>query len=129
MFPPLPVDLDPSLPVDLACRVGSTTTLNPKPWWLQVDEIPGEAAKWAGVFVGIGVGTFIVSVLQTGCFAHMGACCFTQSLARWASESVPLMTCHSRRLNTLCTWLGHVRATSELLSVSRAFRQTCGPSV
>lgn len=73
-----------SLHVDSACGT----------WWLQVDQIPGEAAKWAGVFVGIGVGTFIVSVLQTGCFAHMGPWHPTQSLAPWASESTPLMCRH-----------------------------------
>lgn len=42
-------------------------------YYLPVAEIPSQAAKWALAFVAIGVGTFIVSLLQTGCFAHMGA--------------------------------------------------------
>ncbi len=39
----------------------------------QVEEIPAQAAKWAGVFVAIGVGSLLASLVQQGCFSLMGA--------------------------------------------------------
>jgi hypothetical protein len=38
----------------------------------QADEIPGRVAKWAGVFVAIGVGSLLASLVQQGCFSLMG---------------------------------------------------------
>ena len=40
---------------------------------LQDDEMRKGAAMWAGIFVGIGVATFLASLVQQACFALMGA--------------------------------------------------------
>jgi len=42
-------------------------------YYLPPSEIPSQAAKWAGIFVAIGVGTLLASLVQQGCFSLMGA--------------------------------------------------------
>lgn len=39
----------------------------------QFNKMEADAAMWSGVFVAIGVGTFIASVVQSGTFGLMGA--------------------------------------------------------
>ena len=40
---------------------------------LQLDQMESGAAMWAGIFVAIGVGTFLSSFVQSGSFGVMGA--------------------------------------------------------
>lgn len=40
---------------------------------VQLNEMEGDAAKWSGIFVAIGVGTFLASIAQSSCFGLMGA--------------------------------------------------------
>jgi hypothetical protein len=42
-------------------------------YMLQLDQMESGAAMWSGIFVAIGVGTFLSSFVQSGSFGVMGA--------------------------------------------------------